>query len=76
MGTPSSWSTQVLHRTNLLESFHSDPEKTLGELRRLLAQRVGEGRLQDRLFALAELSFQHAEQSGKNEHYLAAAIYA
>ena len=30
----------------------------------------------DTLFALAELSFHHAEQAGKNEHYLAAAIYA
>ena len=52
-GTLSSWSTQVLHRTNLLERFDAEPEKTLGELRQLLTQRVGEERLRDRLFALA-----------------------
>jgi pimeloyl-ACP methyl ester carboxylesterase len=67
---------QVLHRTNLSERFDADPEKALGELRQLLTQRVGEERLRDRLFALSELSFHHAEQSGKSEHYLTAAIYA
>ena len=30
----------------------------------------------DELFALAELSFLHAEQTGKQEYYLAAAVYA
>jgi hypothetical protein len=34
----------------------------------------GAGR--DELFALAELSFLHAEQTGKQEYYLAAAVYA
>jgi len=75
-GQPSSWSTQVLRRNNLFERFKADPETTLAELRKLLPQLVGEARLQDRLFALSELSFHHAEQSGKSEHYLAAAIYA
>ena len=75
-GTLSSWSTQVLHRTNLLERFAADPETTLGHLRKILTQPVGEERLQDRLFALSELSFLHAEQSGNSEHYLAAAVYA
>jgi hypothetical protein len=75
-GTPSSWSTQVLHRTNLLERFAADPETTLENLRKILTQPVGEERLRDRLFALSELWFQHAEQSGNCEHYLAAAVYA
>ena len=75
-GTPSSWSTQVLHRTNLLERFAADPETTLGDLRKILTQPVGEERLRDRLFALSELWFHHAEQSGNSEHYLAAAVYA
>src|SRR5262249_59378526 len=30
----------------------------------------------DELFALAELSFLHAEQTGKREYYLASAVYA
>jgi hypothetical protein len=75
-GTPSSWSTQVLHRTNLSERFAADPEKSLGDLRTMLTQPVGEERLRDRLFALSELSFYQAEQSGNSEQYLAAAIYA
>lgn len=40
-GQPSSWSAQVLQRNNLFERFNADPEKTLGELRKLLTQRVG-----------------------------------
>lgn len=75
-GTPSSWSTQVLHRTNLLERFAADPETTLENLRKILPQPVGEERLRDRLFALSELWFQHAEQTENSEHYLAAAVYA
>lgn len=75
-GTPSSWSTQVLHRTNLLERFAADPETTLENLRKILPQPVGEERLRDRLFALSELWFHHAEQTENSEHYLAAAVYA
>ncbi|MBI4522288.1 MAG: alpha/beta fold hydrolase [Deltaproteobacteria bacterium] len=75
-GRPSSWSTQVLHRNNLFERFQVDAEATLGALQKLLGQRAGEERLRDRLFTLSELSFYYAEQAGKNEHYLAAAVYA
>jgi hypothetical protein len=71
-GEPSSWSKQVLHRNNLTEQFEDDPGAALAELH----QRLKERTTSDRLFALAELSFFHAEQSGKREYYLAAAAYA
>lgn len=71
-GTPSGWSTQVLHRTNLYERFDEDAEAALGHLRKTFERRV----TSDRLFALAELSFLYAERSGKREHYLASAAYA
>lgn len=71
-GEPSEWSKQVLHRTNLFERFEDDPGAALGELQKRLLDRV----TPDRLFALAELSFLHAEQSGQREYYLAAAAYA
>jgi pimeloyl-ACP methyl ester carboxylesterase len=74
-GEPSTWSKQVLHRTNLTERFDADPAATLGTLHKSLAQ-LSEDRLPDRLFALAELSFLHAENSGAREHFLAAAVYA
>ncbi|MFB3143433.1 MAG: esterase/lipase family protein [Candidatus Methylomirabilales bacterium] len=71
-GKPSGWSTQVLHRTNLFKRFEDEPGAALGELRKAL-QHQGSP---DRLFALSELSFLHAEQSGQREHYLASAVYA
>jgi hypothetical protein len=61
-GEPSSWSKQVLHRTNLKERFNADPAATLNSLHKTLAQPLGEDRLEDRLFALAELSFLYAEK--------------
>jgi pimeloyl-ACP methyl ester carboxylesterase len=71
-GEPSSWSKQVLHRDDLSERFDNDPSAALAELRKRLTDRI----TSDRLFALAELSFFHAERSGKPEYYLAAAAYA
>jgi len=75
-GELSSWSSQVLQRNNLSERFKAEPEATLNELRKILAQTPSEERLQVRLFALAELSFLHAEKTGRSEHYLAATLYA
>ena len=71
-GEPSEWSKQVLHRTDLFDRFEKDPTAALAELRRRLQQRT----TADRLFALAELSFLHAERSGSTSHYLASAVYA
>jgi pimeloyl-ACP methyl ester carboxylesterase len=70
-GEPSSWSKQVLHRDNLTERFEENPGAALAELHKRLRDRI----TSDRLFALAELSFFHAEQSGNREYYLAAAAY-
>jgi len=75
-GELSSWSSQVLQRNNLFERFKAEPEATLNELRKILAQPSSEERLQDRLFALSELSFLHAEKTGRSDHFLAATIYA
>ena len=75
-GELSSWSSQVLQRNNLLERFRAEPEATLNELRKILPQTPSEERLLDRLFALAELSFLHAENTGRSDHYLAATVYA
>ncbi len=76
-GEPSSLSKQVLQRTNMVERFDADATAALAELHKSLAALVGnELATQYRLFALSELSFYHAEQSGKSEDYLASAIYA
>jgi pimeloyl-ACP methyl ester carboxylesterase len=73
VGEESGVRRGVLDRWHLTERFESDPE---GALKRLHAA-VTDGRAgRDELFALAELSFLHAEQSGKQEYYLAAAVYA
>jgi len=58
VGEPSINSLQVLSRLDLLERFDEDPEEVLAKLHEGL-QVEGDD---DRLFALAELSFLHAEQ--------------
>ncbi|MGH7846351.1 MAG: hypothetical protein ACREQW_14435, partial [Candidatus Binatia bacterium] len=57
---------------NLYQRFDNEPEEALGEMHAGLAPKDDE----DRLFALAELSFAHAENSGDLKYYLAAAVYA
>ncbi|MGH7358918.1 MAG: esterase/lipase family protein, partial [Candidatus Rokuibacteriota bacterium] len=71
-GVPSAFSGQVLQRFNLRDRFEDDPGAALAELHRSLDTEDGE----NRIFALAELSYVHAEQSGARPHYLAAAVYA
>ena len=62
VGEESSASRIVLDRWDLTERFESDPEGTLAQLHGV----VTDGRAgRDELFALAELSFLHAEQTGK-----------
>jgi hypothetical protein len=70
-GEPSASTAQVLHRRGLATRFEDDPEAVLTELRG-----TGVGLSRDRLFALAELSFAHADKEKKREYYLAAAVYA
>lgn len=71
-GEPSAHSTQVLTRLALLERFTDRPAEALAELQAGLAPEGDE----ERLFALAELSFLFADQGGSRSYYLAAAVYA
>ena len=72
-GDLSSFSEIVLHRQNLTDTFNAYPEATL----RTLHARMQDGILPgDGLFALAELSFRHAERGGGKPYFLAAAVYA
>jgi pimeloyl-ACP methyl ester carboxylesterase len=73
---PSDWSVQVLQRLNLFGRFDQDPEAALADLHKTIQQKVTEDQLQDRLFALSELSFFHGENSGRQDYYGASAVYA
>src|SRR5262249_46492987 len=68
---PSGPTTQTLHRLGLVERFDKDPVGALAAIRG-----DGTGLGPDRLFALAELSFLHAEQGNRRDYYLASAVYA
>ena len=71
--TPSEFTENVLHRWDLRERFRRDPESALARLHQL----VVEGRGRDAtLFALAELSFAHADATRKRDYYLQAAVTA
>jgi pimeloyl-ACP methyl ester carboxylesterase len=69
---PSSFSARELMNRNLYQRFEDDPAKALAELHASLASEGDE----DLLFALAELSFFYAGNSGDRSSYLAAAVYA
>jgi pimeloyl-ACP methyl ester carboxylesterase len=69
---PSSFSARELMNLNLYERFEDEPEKALAEMHSGLAPQGDE----DRVFALAELSFVHAQNSGERPYYLASAVYA
>jgi pimeloyl-ACP methyl ester carboxylesterase len=69
---PSEASKTVLRRLGLLDRFDEEPETVLAELHGGL----GSGGDDDRMFALAELSFLHAERTGNRSHFLASAVYA
>ncbi|MDX2168146.1 MAG: alpha/beta hydrolase [Deltaproteobacteria bacterium] len=69
----SDASRNVLYQWGLYEAFSDRPAATLVALHRIVAS--GKGTSND-VFALAELSFMHAEASGERPYYLAAAVYA
>jgi triacylglycerol esterase/lipase EstA (alpha/beta hydrolase family) len=71
-GQPSDYSTQLLERTALADRFKRDPQAVLAELN----SGLGKPDERDRLFALSELSFAYAENSGNRSYYLASAAYA
>jgi hypothetical protein len=70
---PSLATRNVLHRWNLTAVYRRDPHAALRRLHELaIAHRERAGLL----FALAELSFNHAEATGRREYYLEAAVSA
>ncbi len=69
---PSASSTQVLNRLGLAVQYRKDPDAALAALHAGLAPSGDE----DRVFALAELSFLNGEKRGNREQTLAAAVYA
>ena len=71
-GRPSSFSSRELMNRNLYQLFDEDPERALAELHAGLLPEGDE----DSIFALAELSFLHGQNSGKRAYYLATAVYA
>jgi hypothetical protein len=68
----SSFSSRELINFNLYQEFADNPQKALADLHAGLAPKGDE----DRIFALSELSFLHAQNSGERSYYLAAAVYA
>jgi len=71
-GKPSAPARQILQRLDLVDLYDDDPRAALETLHEGLAPTGDE----DRLFALAELSFHNADRSRDRSYYLAAAIYA
>ena len=72
-GTPSLFSRNVLHRSNLTELFRRDPAGALDKLHQLVIQ---EPDRESTLFALAELTFNHADNTRNRSYYLASAVFA
>jgi triacylglycerol esterase/lipase EstA (alpha/beta hydrolase family) len=71
-GAPSAPSLQALRWLDLQERFEDEPEQALAEMH----ARAAASDNADLIFALAELSFLQAEESGDRSRYLAAAVYA
>lgn len=69
---PSEASKTVLRRQGLLDRFGQQPEDVLAELHRNLKPADDE----DRLFALAELSFLQGQRADDRRWFLASAVYA
>ena len=70
---PSLFSENVLYRWNLGRQYAEHPEAALATLhQKALADPAG----RSAIFALAELSFEQADRSGRRDYYLAAAVYA
>ena len=72
-GEPSDFSQIILNRAGLFDQFGSDPEAVLWTLH---AEVAAGRRGVNQVFALAELSFLHAERTKQRQYYFAAAIYA
>ena len=70
--TPSQYTSQLLNRLGLTEQFRKDPDAALAALHAGLATSGDE----DRVFALAELSFLDGEKTRRPDQTLAATVYA
>jgi pimeloyl-ACP methyl ester carboxylesterase len=69
----SEWTRSTINEWGLVERFDDQPEAALATLRKI----VTSGRAGNReLFALAELSFLHAANTGRKSYYRASAVYA
>lgn len=69
---PSEASKTVLRRLGMMDRFGAQPAAVLAELHRALKPSGDE----DRLFALAELSFLQGQRTHDRAHFLASAVYA
>lgn len=63
----------VLTRWGLNRQFATSPETALATLHTKISDGTGGS---DEIFALAELSYQHARETGNRAYYLAASVYA
>ena len=72
-GEPSRPTRNVLFEHGLFEAFRDRPESAIATLHRAMVASRGD---QDLLFALAELSFLHAQAAAKRDYYLASVVYA
>jgi hypothetical protein len=72
-GAPSADARNVLQEEGLAARFADEPEAALAELREVV---VSGRRGPSAVYALAELSYLHAHETGQRPHYLAAALYA
>ncbi len=70
---PSDFSQNQLRRYDLLQEYADEPDAALAKLH---AAALAEGFPPDGLFALAELSFQRAQQTELQTGYAAAVIYS
>ncbi len=71
-GQPSAYSTQLLERNALVVRYRNDPAAVLAEL----YSGLGKPDEHDRLFALAELSFAHANATGDRAYFVSSAVFA
>jgi pimeloyl-ACP methyl ester carboxylesterase len=69
---PSGATRNVLEEWDLAELFDAAPGEALARLHAAVVAGAGA----DEVFALAELSFAHAEYAASRPHYLASAVYA
>ncbi len=72
-GEASDATRNVLYQWELFDTFNDQPAAALVALHGIVVAGKGTG---NDVFALAELSFLHAEASGARPYYLAAAVYA